>query len=134
MIGGLMKRIILIGTVIALSVLSGCASINTPSSSLIDEIPVFMIGSTETLPEDYIILIPANVEFPVDISITGNAFAKTASTNQMMSMKNNLYLYQYWASHDGKSWVQAHELFNLEVSGGLAITGGLAELKLDNAE
>jgi hypothetical protein len=95
---------------------------------------VFKIGSTETLPKDFIIFIPANVEFPVEISIAGNAFTKTASADRMMSLNDNLYLYQYWASRDGKSWVQAHELFDLEVSGGLAITGGQAEFKLDNAE
>lgn len=117
-----------------LSYLLGCASMNTPSSSLIDEKPVDIIGSTSKPSEDHIIFIPANTEFPIEFSVKGDVFNKTAFTNVMVSFKVNLYLYKYWASLDGKTWVNSHKLLNVKPSGGFDTSGGKVEVKLDLAK
>lgn len=114
--------------------LSGCASINTPSSSLIDEKTVLTIGSTSNPSEDHIVFIPAKTEFPVKFSVKGEAFEKSASTTVFVSLKNNLYLYKYWASLDGKTWVNSHELLNVVPSGGFDVAGGKVEVELNHAK
>ena len=50
----------------------GCASMNTPSSSLIETKPVIKIGASGERPKDHIIFIPANQKFPVEFAIKGN--------------------------------------------------------------
>lgn len=129
-----MKPVILVSTVMALCILSGCASVQAPSASLIDEVPVIQIGATEKPPKEHIIFIPANVSFPVEVKMDGSAFAYAPSLSTTASLKKDLYLYQYWASHDGKNWVEAHKMFKADVSAGVSASGGKAELKFDYAE
>jgi len=117
-----------------LSLLFGCASMNTPSSSLVDEKPVVTIGSANNPSEDHIVFIPANTEFPVEFSIKGDVFNKSAVSKIMVSFKENLYLYKYWASLDGKTWVNSHKLLNVEPSGGFDVSGGKVEVKLNLAK
>lgn len=45
--------------------------------------------------------------------------------------KQDIYLYKYWASFDGKTWVNSHKLMNVEPSGGFDMSGGKIEVKLD---
>lgn len=129
-----MKRIMLVGIAIALVLLSGCASMNAPSSSLIDEVPVVRIGAAGEPPKEHILFIPANTAFPVEVKIDGSAFAEAPILNTKASLNDDLYLYQYWASHDGKNWVSSHDMFKIEVSAGVDYSGGKAELKFDYAE
>jgi len=125
-------RIVKITTLsLLLTYLLGCASMNTPSSSLITEIPVITIGDTNHPPERHIVFIPANTEFPINFSAKGNVFNKAVSSKVMVSFKNDVYLYKYWASLDGKTWVSSHKLLNVEPSGGFDASGGKIEVKLD---
>jgi len=114
--------------------LSGCASMNTPTSSLIEEKPVVTIGSTIKPPKEHIVFIPANTEFPIAFSVKGDVFNKSVSSKVMVSFKKNIYLYKYWASIDGKTWVKSHKLLNVEPSGGFDTSGGKVEVKLDFAK
>ena len=129
-----MKRIKLLVVSVVLGVLMGCASISMPSTSLIDEMPVVRIGSTDKPSGEYILYIPANTKFPVSFVVAGNAFASSASLNSTASMKKDIYLYQYWASHDGRNWVSTEDMFNSEISIGAKYSGGKAEIKLDYAD
>lgn len=117
-----------------LSCLYGCASMFTPSSTLIDEKPVITIGSTSNPPKDHIVFIPANTEFPVEFFVKGDVFNQSASSKVMVSFKRNMYLYKYWASLDGKTWVNSHKLLNVEPSGGFDTSGGKVVMKLDTAK
>ena len=94
-------------TILFVALLSGCASMNTPSASLIDTIPVVKVGVTDDTPEDHIVFIPANTEFPVKFSLNGTIFNSDLSSTIMASFKQDLYLYKYWASLDGKKWVNS---------------------------
>jgi hypothetical protein len=111
--------------------IQGCAALNTPSASLIDTVPVVTIGSAGKLPEGHIIYVPADREFPVEFSVKGDVFTETVSSIVMVRLKQDLYLYKYWSSLDGKTWVNSHKLLNVEQSGGFGVAGGKAEVKLD---
>jgi hypothetical protein len=111
--------------------LYGCASMNTPSSSLIETKPVVTIGEFSRAPEDHVVFIPANKVFPVELSVKGNVFEKNVSSKIMVSFKKDIYLYKYWASLDGIKWVNSHELMNVELSGGFDVSGGKVGIEMD---
>jgi len=116
---------------IYLIILVGCASMSAPSSSLIDTRPVVTIGETTDVAEDHIVFIPAGTKFPVEFSVKGTVLDEAISSTVMVSFKKNMYLYKYWASLDGKTWIKSHKLMNVEPSGGFDKSGGMVEVKLD---
>ena len=107
---------------------------NTPSSSLIETKPVVTIGEVSNASEDHIVFIPANKEFPVEFSVKGSVFEKNASSKAMVSFKQDMYLYKYWASLDGKKWVNSHKLINVEPSGGFDVSGGKVGVEINLAK
>ncbi|MGH1428616.1 MAG: hypothetical protein ACRBEE_11805 [Arenicella sp.] len=107
---------------------------NTPNASLIDTIPVIKVGDLKEAPKDHIVFIPANVEFPIQFSLKGSVFNEDVSSTVMTSFKRDLYLYKYWASLDGKKWVNSHKLMKVEPSGGFDKTGGKVEVKINNTQ
>lgn len=117
-----------------LLVLTGCASMNTPSSSLIETTPVITIGDNGVAPAEHIVFIPANTDFPVEFSVKGSVFNNDVSSQAMVSFKQDMYLYKYWASLDGKTWVNSHKLMNVEPSGGFDASGGKVEVRLNLAK
>ena len=118
--------------ILLLMSLTSCVSMNTPSSSLIETKPVLQIGgSGGAVSEDHIIFIPANKKFPVEFSVKGSVFNENVSSKVMVSFKHDMYLYKYWASLDGKTWVDSHKLMNVEPSGGFDKSGGKVEVKLN---
>lgn len=118
-------------SIVLLAFLASCASMNTPSTSLVDTKPVIKIGDTGDAPKDHIVFIPANTYFPVEFSVKGSVFNEDASSKVMVSFKQDMYLYKYWASLDGKTWINSHELMNVIPSGGFDKTGGKVEIELD---
>lgn len=126
-----MKFIRFISISLLLTSLVGCASMSTPTSSLIETKPVIQIGESDDVPKDHIVFIPANKKFPVEFAIKGNVFNKPSSSKIMVSFKQDMYLYKYWASFDGKTWVNSHELMSVEPSGGFDASGGKVEVNLN---
>lgn len=117
-----------------LVLLFGCASMNTPSSSLIETTPVVTVGEVSNESKDHIVFIPANTKFPVEFSVKGNMFTENSSSKVMVSFKQDMFLYKYWASLDGKKWVNSHTLINVDPSGGFDKSGGKVEVELNLAE
>jgi len=111
--------------------IGGCASMSTPSSSLIDSIPVITVGESNGVSNNHIVFIPANTEFPIEFSVKGTVFNQDISSEIMASFKQDLYLYKYWSSLDGKNWVNSHKLMNVEPSGGFDKSGGRIEIKIN---
>jgi hypothetical protein len=107
---------------------------NTPSSSLIETKPVVTIGEVSNLEEDHIVFIPANKEFPVEFSVKGSVFAENVSSKAIVRFNQGMYLYKYWASLDGKKWVNSHKLLNVEQSGGFDVSGGKVGVEINLAE
>lgn len=104
---------------------------NTPSASLIETKPVVTIGEPGNAAEDHIVFIPASTKFPIKFAVTGNIFTEEASSEVMVSLKEDIYLYKYWASLDGKLWVNSHKLLHVEPSGGFDKSGGEVAVKLN---
>ncbi|MEJ1379254.1 MAG: hypothetical protein RPU32_14990 [Candidatus Sedimenticola sp. (ex Thyasira tokunagai)] len=123
-----MKKAVIILFIVALT---SCASMNTPTSSLIDTVPVVKVGESSNTPEDHIVFIPANTDFPVEFSLKGTVFNNDLSSTIMASFKQDLYLYKYWASLDGREWIHSHKLMSVKPSGGFDKTGGKVEVNLD---
>jgi len=113
--------------------LSSCVLVQSPSSNLVDEKPVVTMGSTSNDFDDHIVFIPANRNIPVEFSIKGDIFNESASSTVTVSFKEDLYLYKYWASVDGKTWLRSHKLLDVRPSGGFDASGGKVELKLNLA-
>ena len=121
-------------TILSVVLLVGCVSMNTPSASLIDTIPIVKIGTSADVPEDHIVFIPAKTEFPVEFSLKGSVFNNDLSSIIMASFKQDLYLYKSWASLDGKRWVNSHKLLDVKPSGGFDKSGGKIEVELDHSQ
>jgi hypothetical protein len=111
--------------------ISGCAFNSHPSISLIETVPVVQVGQYENVPQEHIVFIPANTEFPIRFSVKGTVFNKNSASTVMTSFKQDIYLYKYWASLDGKKWVNSHKLMSVKPSGGFDNTGGKVEVELD---
>lgn len=126
-----MNLIRIVTVFISLLSLSSCASMNSPSASLIETKPVVTIGESADPEKDHIVFIPANKKFPVEFSIKGNVFNESSNTKSMVSFKQDMYLYKYWASLDGKTWVNSHKLMKVEPAGGFDASGGKVEVKLN---
>jgi len=118
-------------TILYLIFLVGCASMSMPSSTLIDAMSVVTIGETSDIAGDHIVFIPAGTKFPIEFSVKGTVFDEAISSTVMVSFKKNMYLYKYWASLDGKTWMKSHKLMNVEPSGGFDKSGGKVEVKLN---
>ncbi len=113
------------------TVLASCASMSPPTSLLIESVPVINVGESNDVPEEHIVFIPANTEFPVQFSIKGTIFNQNISSIVMTSLKKDLYLYKHWSSFDGKSWIKSHKLMRGEISAGIDKSGGKVEIILD---
>jgi hypothetical protein len=96
-------------TVAALS-LSACASLIPPSAEEAAALPTVRFGQTAPAGKDYVLLYPAGVPLPMDVSITGNLFEKNEQTTLNPRLKRDFYLYKTWGSYDGKTWQRANHL------------------------
>ena len=130
-----MRYIKIISTVVTVAVLSGCSScMCRPSASLIENTPIIKIGSTVKPPKEFILFIPANSNFPMEFSVKGDAFNEPRSSKVMVSFKKDMYLYNHWASIDGKHWIDFHTLLDVNPLGGFDTMGANIELKMDYAK
>lgn len=89
-------------TFLIVILLSGCALNGSPPSSTIDTTPVITVGESKNVPADHIVFIPANTPFPIKFTVQGTVFNKDVTSTVMASFKQDMYLYRYWASLDGK--------------------------------
>ncbi|MBU0632532.1 hypothetical protein KKA17_07795 [bacterium] len=122
----------MVTAIAAASILSGCVYV--PSASLIDHTPLVKIGSTAKPPKEFILFIPANTKFPMKFSATGDAFDNPESSTVMVSFKQDMYLYDYWASTDGKKWMDFHTLLDVKPTGGFDSMGANISIKMDYAK
>jgi hypothetical protein len=97
----------------------------------ISKLPVVRVGDKPPQEAEYVVFFPAGTAFPVKIKASGSMFASEGQFESRVALAKDLYLYKYWASHDGKSWVPSHAMLNVEFGGGLDISGLNASLKLE---
>lgn len=68
---------------------------NTPSSALIESVPVIKVGELSDVSGDthknHIIFIPANTGFPIEFSVKGTIFNHDVSSKVIASFKQDVY-------------------------------------------
>lgn len=120
-----------VSLVVFIAALTSCASINKPSPTLIETLPIVTIGKADDAPKEHILFIPSNKEFPVTFLLNGTVLNDNKSSTIMISFRRDIYLYKYWASYDGKAWANSHELLSVNPSGGFDASGGKVEVRID---
>lgn len=107
-------------SVLAVSTLSGCASLMGPSAAEISRLPVVSYG--EKSPDgEYVLRYPANTNLPVDVRIDGSLLSQTAQTQLNVQVKQDVYVYRDQVSLDGKEWAASQTriggLFRVQIPG-----------------
>lgn len=116
---------------IVLLSIGGCAVVDTPKSSLIDTLPVVMVGTTTDTPRDHILFIPGGTEFPIEFAVSGSVLQSDCGSQVLTSFSEDLYLYKSWVSSNGRDWQEFSSLVRLEPSGGFNAAGARVEVKLN---
>jgi hypothetical protein len=115
----------------ALFALAGCASLQPAPTETIAKLPVVRVGSQTPQNTEYVVFYPAGFAFPVRLKSSGSLFTSERQIESQATLAKDLYLYKYWASHDGKSWKNSHELLGVEFGGGFDINDLQSNVKLD---
>jgi hypothetical protein len=94
-------------------------------------LPVVRVGDPPPQNTEYVVFYPAGFGFPVKLKTSGSFFESVKQIESQATLAKDLYLYKYWASHDGKTWKNSHELLGVEFGGGFDVTGLQANIKLE---
>ena len=124
-----MSRTFLIA--LTLSTILGCAALRPAPVESIAKWPVVRVGDPPPQNTEYVVFYPAGFAFPVKLKTSGSLFSAEKQVESQVTLAKDLYLYKYWASHDGKTWKNSHELLGVEFGGGLDVTGLQANIKLE---
>ena len=126
-----MKKLQRICLVVAVTYLSGCASMFVPNSDDISRLPMVKMGEKKPKGKEYILHIPAGVEFPVHISVNGALISKPVDSKPITKINQDIFIYKYWASLDGKNWQPTRDLVNMPIFVGVGPKGGRIDVKID---
>lgn len=116
---------------LSLSTILGCAALRPAPVEYIAKLPVVRVGDPPPKNTEYVLFYPVGLTFPVKLKTSGTLFASEKQVESQAILAKDLYLYKYWASHDGKTWKNSHELLGVEFGGGLDVTGLQANIKLE---
>lgn len=116
---------------LVLSTLVGCAALRPAPVESIAKLPIVRVGDPSPKNTEYVVFYPAGFAFPVKLKTSGTLFASGREVESQATLAKDLYLYKYWASHDGKTWRNSHELLGVEFAGGFDVTGLQANIKLE---
>lgn len=121
------------GVLIILGLFGGCASLQTPSADLAARIPTIEMGQPKPEGNEYILFVPAGKDVPVKLIVGGSFLSKEGTTETAVQLRRDLYLYQRWASFDGKRWEPSHGVFEVLISASMDSEGGKVEVKVDES-
>ena len=110
---------------------SGCASMFVPDSDIINELQIVKIGSNKPDGNEYILHIPAGASIPVHLTVDGSLISAPIDNKPVTQINQELYIYKYWASLDGKNWQPTRDLINMPVTIGVGPEGGQIHVKVD---
>ena len=116
------RNVILI--TLAMVLFSGCASMFVPDSDLINKLQIVKMGSKKPAGEEYILHIPAGTKIPVNFSVKGNIISVPINNKSVTQLNQELYIYKYWASLDGKNWQPTGDLINMPITLDVGPEGG----------
>ncbi len=109
-----MKRMFFLA-IPALVILSGCAGLTPPPTEKLAALPVVSYPDKPGAGE-YIYKLPAGKPIEVRIRADGSALIAPVEQSIGASLANDLYLYDIWASEDGRAWVRAEQLIGVNLS------------------
>lgn len=116
---------------LVLSTVVGCAALRPVPVESIVRLPVVRVGDPPPQNTEHVVFYPAGFAFPVKLKTSRSLFASEKQIESKIALAKDLYLYKYWASHDGKTWRNSHELLGVEFGGGFDGTGLQANIKLE---
>lgn len=118
-------------SVLVLISFSACASMFVPGSEEISKLPVIKMGSKKPEGNEYILHIPKGEKIPWHFTINGGLISAPVDSKSVTKINQEIYVYKYWASFDGKNWKPTGELLNMPISFGVGPEGGQLNLKVD---
>ena len=116
---------------LVLGALVGCAGLRPAPVESIAKLPIVRVGDHPPQNTEYVVFYPAGFSFPVKLKTSGSLFSSGNEIESQVALAKDLYLYKYWASHDGKTWQNSHGLLGVEFGGGFNVTGLQANIKLE---
>ncbi len=96
----------------SLLLLAGCASLVPPTAQSLFQTPVIRFGEHAPENQPFVLWYPAGIDIPVNASVTGSLLEKTDTSTLNVKLKQDVYIYQHWASFDGKTWHQANSVID----------------------
>lgn len=120
-----------ISLTIMLLLVASCSLRPVPSLDELAALPVVRVGESPPTAGEYVLFYPAGASFPLRLSYSGGLFTQSAVIETACTLNKDLYIYKYWASHDGKIWKRSHSLLQVELSGGFDVQGLQARLRLE---
>jgi len=97
----------------------GCSAIDSAPAAEIQKLPIVRVGDPAPREGEYVVYYPAGYPFALTLQTEGSLFASEQELKTPIAFARDLYLYKYWASHDGISWKNSHELLDVTFEGGL---------------
>ena len=116
---------------LAPAVITACAT-QPPGADLTTRVPVVEIGQPKPADKEYILLVKAGRDYPVQMNVDGSFLAKTGAAETIVRVKRDVYLYKHWTSFDGKTWERAK--LTLKVGVGMDPESGKVEIKVDEKD
>ncbi len=114
--------------------LAACTAPGPAPDATIATLPVVQVGATPSSDGDYVVFFPAGFSFPVELDASGTLFAAETRVETRATLARDLYVYRYWASHDGATWKPSHELLGVKFDGGLDVKGLKVRISVDDGE
>jgi len=117
---------------LALLLLGGCAAMQPATTEMISRLPVVKVGEAPPSEGEYVVYYPAGYQIPVTLTTRGSLFDGERQIHAQTTLARDLYLFKYWASHDGRHWTRSHALLDVKFSGGFDVHGLQSSIELDN--
>lgn len=110
--------------------LAGCAMTGPAPLDTIGTLPIIEMGGRLPKDSDYVVHYPKGYILPVTVHTHGSLFTDDRTTTATAVLARDLYLYKYWASHDGKTWKRSHDLIDVRFNGGFDVEGLKVDVEL----
>lgn len=88
--------------------LTACAGL--PPTETLAGLPVVRYGQPAPSDGDYILHYPAGEPLQVDAAVTGDLFIRDERATLTPRLKQDVYVFDEWASFDGKHWARGTDL------------------------
>jgi len=116
---------------LAMVFFSGCASMFVPDSDLINKLQIVKMGSKKPDGQEYILHILAGTKIPVHFTVNGDLISVPIDNKATTQINQELYIYKYWASLDGKNWQPTGDLINMPITLDVGLEGGQIVIKVN---